>query len=163
MNLDARIWQTRLVAYRFFSHPHWNKGFGWFTQNWIFMFCKSFSQAKDQPYWLRPALPFENINLFSLMSSYLFFLTFVYFCCIIPFIHVCVIFPSSLNPFSLWWIYSHFAWRDMDFKTKSHWSLTLTQFLCCCGSSLSGWKRRSAAKEDDHWTISGNHKQKTYN
>ena len=36
------VWQTRLVAYRFSSHPHWNKGLGWVTQNWIFMFsCSS--------------------------------------------------------------------------------------------------------------------------
>ena len=33
------------------------------------------------------------------MSSYLFFLTFVYFCCIIPFIHVCVIIPVLVKPF----------------------------------------------------------------
>ena len=42
---------------------------------------------------------YENINLFALMSSYLFFLTFVYFCCIIPFIHVCVIIPVLVKPF----------------------------------------------------------------
>ena len=36
------VWQTRLVAYRFSSHPHWNKGLGWVTQNWIFMFSWSY-------------------------------------------------------------------------------------------------------------------------
>ena len=35
----------------------------------------------------------------ALMSSYLFFLTFVYFCCIIPFIEVCMIIPVLVKPF----------------------------------------------------------------
>lgn len=57
---------------------------------------------------------YENINLLALMSSYLFFLTFVYFCCIIPFIHVCVIIPVLVKPFQFVVNLLSF-WRDIDF------------------------------------------------
>ena len=52
------VWQTRLVAYRFSSHPHWNKGLGWVTQNWIFMFSWSFHKrtTRSNVYW--PVQPF---------------------------------------------------------------------------------------------------------
>ena len=98
---------------------------------------------------------YENINLFALMSSYLFFLTFVYFCGIIPFIHVCVIFPSSLNPFSLWWIYSPFDEIWILKRLIGHLPFWLT-----FAPPMQFWKRQSAVKGVKEWTITGNHKQK---
>ena len=71
---------------------------------------------------------YENINLFALMSSYLFFLTFVYFCCIIPFIEVCMIIPVLVKPFQFV--------VNLDFKTKSHWSLTLLIDICAAHAVL---------------------------
>ena len=90
------------------------------------------------------------------MSCYLFLLTFVYFCCIIPFIHVCVIFPSSLNPFSLWWIYSPFdeIWI-LKRSLIGHLPFWLT-----FAPPMQFWKRQSAVKGVNDWTVTGNHKQK---
>ena len=92
---------------------------------------------------------YENINLFALMSSYLLFLTFVYFCCIIPFIHVCVIIPVLVKPFQFVVNLLSF-WRDMDFKT-SHWSLTLLIDICAAHAVLKATVCSKGSQRLNHY------------
>ena len=65
------------------------------------------------------------------------------------------LFPSSLNPFSLWWIYSPFDEIWILKRLIGHLPFWLT-----FAPPMQFWKRQSAVKGVNDWTITGNHKQK---
>ena len=65
------------------------------------------------------------------------------------------LFPSSLNPFSLWWIYSPFDEIWILKRLIGHLPFWLT-----FAPPMQFWKRQSVVKGVNDWTITGNHKQK---
>ena len=89
------------------------------------------------------------------MSSYLFLLTLCIFVVLFLLYTSVWLFPSSLNPFSLWWIYSPFDEIWILKRLIGHLPFWLT-----FAPPMQFWKRQSAVKGVNDWTITGNHKQK---